>query len=707
MENQMRSFPRFFSRLRHPQQMRAIRFSIAPDRVGRFVRTTITCLGLVPLVAACGSSESVGHSVKCPDQPQRLVLSHVGVVNVREGRLDADQSIVVEGDRITSVQSRETLEVRECDHVLPLEGLFALPGFVDMHVHVPVRLSRKGGDFSTQYDWKLTAEILALLIRNGVTTVRVPGSNTEAVVHLREMIAEERILGPELRVAGRILIASEFDAPWFAPVATPDEIRQEIRWQAAAGVDLIKVYANMSPEQIAVAVEEARRHGLPVIGHLGRTTWTEAAQLGVAGVSHPAPWSVDYLKLPPGDSGPSGLFGRIQWLERVEVDSPIVTAMIEGMSRAGTYVDLTLIAMHTKMFGDDARWTANPLLAHAPSVLVDSWRETTFTSAWTPAMYEQAHRAWPKLEAWTRALHQGGVRLTVGTDTPTPWIIPGSSFHDELELLVGAGIAEADVLRMATLGGAEALGLEDRIGSIETGREADILLLTGNPLEDIRATREIRTLLVNGLVMTPSAISVESILSHPGPPSAAVTPAQRPAARTMSAHSGAGPPSSTLVSHSAASPREPAHSIRISKQAMNSRTREEDVQAIERLHAQDMQASAAQDFVTLRSLMDDHAVVLPPGSRPVRGAVELDRNFQKQAEVPPSIEVLEYRFEWEDLEILGDTAIEWGRIHGSVRPQAGGNAQDVRYNVLRVLRRQSDGTWKVYRSIWNAAPTSE
>lgn len=129
-----------------------------------------------------------------------------------------------------------------------------------------------------------------------------------------------------------------------------------------------------------------------------------------------------------------------------------------------------------------------------------------------------------------------------------------------------------------------------------------------------------------------------------------------------------------------------------------------DLAAIERLHQRDMAASKAQDFAVLRTLMDDDAVVLAPGAKPVRGRAALDSNFARQSGAAPAIEVTDYRFDWNEIEIVGDYAIEWGRIIGAFRPKDGGETTAAVYNVLRVLKRQRGDDWRVYRTIWNEAP---
>jgi uncharacterized protein (TIGR02246 family) len=122
--------------------------------------------------------------------------------------------------------------------------------------------------------------------------------------------------------------------------------------------------------------------------------------------------------------------------------------------------------------------------------------------------------------------------------------------------------------------------------------------------------------------------------------------------------------------------------------------------AIERLHRRDMRASAAGDFAALRALVDDNAVMLPPGGAPQRGAKDFDAAFERMSNSPRTHEVIEYRLEFEEVKIFGNYAVEWGAIRGATRELATGRVNQSEYHVMRVLRRQSNGSWKVYRSIW-------
>ena len=127
-----------------------------------------------------------------------------------------------------------------------------------------------------------------------------------------------------------------------------------------------------------------------------------------------------------------------------------------------------------------------------------------------------------------------------------------------------------------------------------------------------------------------------------------------------------------------------------------------DLDRIDELHRIDMAASKAGDLRTLRTLMSDDAVVLPPGGRMLRGSAALDQSFARMADVPRTTEVLDYRFDWHEVRLCGDYAFEWGYILGAERQLASGEVVSEKYHVMRILQRQPTGEWKVHRTIWNA-----
>ena len=126
-----------------------------------------------------------------------------------------------------------------------------------------------------------------------------------------------------------------------------------------------------------------------------------------------------------------------------------------------------------------------------------------------------------------------------------------------------------------------------------------------------------------------------------------------------------------------------------------------DMEMIDELHRADVRASKARDYQALRSLMSDDAVVLPPGGHMIRGREALDKSFSAMSDAAVSTEVLDYRFDWHEVQVIGDFAFEWGYILGSERNHDTGTTTTEKYHVMRILQRQPNGTWKVHRTIWN------
>ena len=125
-----------------------------------------------------------------------------------------------------------------------------------------------------------------------------------------------------------------------------------------------------------------------------------------------------------------------------------------------------------------------------------------------------------------------------------------------------------------------------------------------------------------------------------------------------------------------------------------------DILAIKELRKRDAEAAKSLDFETLRAIMSDEAVVMPPGEKPIVGKDELDDAYAKMAKVPKTYEILEYTIDFSEPEIVGDYAFEHGEIRGVTKHNEDGRIEHSNYHVLRVLRNEGHGAWKVYRAIW-------
>lgn len=418
----------------------------------------------------------------------------------------AGQSVAIRNGRITRVGPDRDVPVPAGAEVIDGRGRWLLPGLIDMHAHVtlgPVR-GAATGQVTAETDTSVVSWSLRTLLAFGVTTIRDPGATTaEFAVRIRDSVAAGRLVGPRIFTAGEVIDASSFPG-LVRQARTPEEVRAEVRRQAALGVDYLKFYVSLSPEAIRAGIEEAHRLGRKAVAHLLATTWTEAALGGIDGIVHSMPASPRLL--PPErraaflrNIARNGRF-MLQWFEYYDPDAAETEAMLRALVDHRVVHDPTLAVFEAVAWGDSARIVRSPDLAYAPPALRRNWESGEFVLSlgFRPADYDSARLAWPAVLRFVKQLYDRGVFLVAGTDANNPWVPPGPSLHRELELLSAAGIPPLTVLRIATRNAAEALGVLGELGTIEPGKRADLLLLEADPLADIRHTRRITWVMRDG-----------------------------------------------------------------------------------------------------------------------------------------------------------------------------------------------------------------
>lgn len=445
------------------------------------IRSAVLMTMVVTITTACSPEPAlVAESAQAA-----VVFEDVTVVNGADGPTIDHATVVVQDGRLSFVGHAGESSWPGAERV---RGGYLIPGLIDQHAHATIRPMTAPGVVSDRADMTISAEVMALLLRSGITTARNPEAPLSDGIALRDAVTAGRIPGPALQTAGPVISAG----------FTVDTVRTEVRRQAQAGVDWIKLGSAIAPEVLAAAVDEAQAAGVKTVGHLQRTTWTEAARAGIDAITHGAPWSPDYLPAARRPQYVQSMKGRLDWLEWIEIDSPHVQEMIRELRDRRVWLDPTLVAYDTKFRGDDERYRRSPDLSGVPPSILKDWSRWTFTNDWTAADYRRGHGAWPKVLALVNAYWKGGVRLTTGSDFPNPWVVPGAGLHTELELLVTAGIPPLEVLAMATSRGAQALGLGEDVGIIAQGKRANLVWLRANPAVDIRNTRTIRGVLKDG-----------------------------------------------------------------------------------------------------------------------------------------------------------------------------------------------------------------
>jgi imidazolonepropionase-like amidohydrolase len=463
---------------------------IDPGTLPTQLVSSILLLSAVVTFAGCTSTP--------PDETASppLVLRGVTVIDGTGAPPSAGMDVVIDHGRIVSILPAGGRRYGSGATVLDLPGRYLIPGLLDTHAHVTVLrwVPDGSGHRRGVYDREVSERTLRVLLAHGVTTVRNPSAPAEEGVALRDAVAAGEIPGPRILTSGEALMSARL---------SEEEIRAEVRRQARLGVDMIKVYGNLPPHLVRAAIDEAHALGVPVVGHLQRTSWTEALRMGIDAITHGSPWSREYLPESRREEYRESMLGRLDWIEWLDLDGPEIREMIDLLVETRTPVDPTLIAYHTKFFGDDPRYLEHPELELIPEI-VEDWRGGTHTSDWTAGDYARARALWPKLAELVRRYHEAGVLLSAGSDLPNAWVIPGVSLHQELELLVEAGIPADEVLQIATRNAAAALGILDETGTVEPGKRADLVVLNADPIADIRNTRRIELVIQEGRLLRPA-----------------------------------------------------------------------------------------------------------------------------------------------------------------------------------------------------------
>jgi imidazolonepropionase-like amidohydrolase len=368
-------------------------------------------------------------------------------------------------DQYYSVTNNESARV----NILDLTGKYVIPGLFDMHAHV-------AGVRKNSYNQNFSENALELLLDYGVTTIRSPAGPTNQSIALKHNVSEGNIEGPEIFTAGRLLNGPQIAIPFVEKqISTEEQAREEVRRQAAAGVDYVKLYVGLPPNLVQAAIDEAHSLGIGVIGHLYMTTWTDAANLGIDALTHGVP--VNPFLLPSGDKreqfleNGGGPFDHFLWLDLVDLNSTEIEEMVNALVENDIPVDPTLSIYEAMLKGDG--------------------HDDHFSDP-------QNQLRWAKVLKLTKIMYDKGVQILSGTDIPNFGLIPGASLHNELELLVEAGIKPLEVIEIATNNGATALGIDDRVGTIQPEKQADMIVLSANPVENISHSKEIEAVLVDG-----------------------------------------------------------------------------------------------------------------------------------------------------------------------------------------------------------------
>lgn len=399
-----------------------------------------------------------------------LEIRHATVIDPATRSEQADRCIRINGDTITAIgDCATTPDVPALD----ADGRYVIPGLWDMHVHAV-------------WHEDVYPVFFDEFIRFGVVGIRDMGGDLDVLQQARWYLDQPGNLGPCLVAAGPFLDGPQPIIPGLSiALETRADGIDAVKAIATRGVDFVKLYT-LIPEDAALGVmAEARRRGMPVVGHLPASLDLDTAvRRGMSGIEHMA---VEIGGLcDPADAGDS------------------CKAVFDMLRKARVSLTPTLIIRKRRTELDKPGIVEAARVDRMPDVVAQDWsarREHELQSL-DAAQWRDRRAQFRREKALTaRAIREGALVLA-GTDAGDLFVPPGASLHEELALLVEAGMTEMQALRAATSDAAAVLGLADR-GAIRKGARADLLILGSDPLDDIENTRDIDHVIVGGVIVKP------------------------------------------------------------------------------------------------------------------------------------------------------------------------------------------------------------
>jgi imidazolonepropionase-like amidohydrolase len=445
-------------------------------------------------------------------QPQPLVFPHVTVIDATGAPARSDMTVVITGSRISTIGETGKVRVPHDAQVIDATGKFVIPGLWDMHVH-----------------WDLKAS-LPLFIANGVTGMRLMWGMPRHHAWRKEF-EQGTLLGPRLVIASPIVDGPHPIWPGSVAVGTAAEAREAVRALKHDGADFIKIYSRLPREAFFAIVEETAKQGLPFAGHVPQSvSAAEASEAGQHSIEHLTGILVAcstreeelrqasedaWSHLPPDQRLPSPSSTRPRtrmMLESFSVEK--AATLFARLKRNHTWQCPTLTVRRSNAFLDDPNFRRDPRLKYLPVHVKARWDPAADFrfKARTAEDFALARVVYQKQVELVGMMHRAGVEFLAGTDVGNPYCFPGFSLHDELGLLVQAGLTPMEALQSATRNPARFLGKEQELGTVEAGKIADLVLLDANPLQDISNTQRIHAVVVNGRLL--DRVALDALLAQ-------------------------------------------------------------------------------------------------------------------------------------------------------------------------------------------------
>jgi imidazolonepropionase-like amidohydrolase len=449
------------------------------------------------IIAACGG----GGGNDSFDVVQGVVIQNASIVNTRDGSILAATSVVLDGGKITRITPAHA-NVGGTAIAVDGSGKFLIPGLLDMHTHY----------FDNPTDQPQTA---ALLVANGITNIREMRGSSDLVQAAAQQNAA-RAAGtldvPEILVIpGDPIGLTAIAASTSAAAAI-----QEVDKQKAYGAGFIKSFRANRDATLAF-LAEAKSQGMYVAGHLSQSVSAkESVAAGWKAIEHLGAGLTILLDCSANEDSIRAAVvaaGNNNPFYQPILDSysdPKCQALAQTFATSGTWHTPTLLKLRTGLVANDPAYLNDPNLIYVPKATRAAWAGAAqaFTASNDATLMATKLAYFNKEQTLPKLLKQNGVRLMAGSDTSSVpnWVIAGFSLHQEYKMLAAGGLSPLDILQMTTLAGAQFMNRESTMGTVEEGKNADLVLLDANPIADVANLDKISAVFLRGKYLSKTAL---------------------------------------------------------------------------------------------------------------------------------------------------------------------------------------------------------
>jgi imidazolonepropionase-like amidohydrolase len=439
---------------------------------------------LLALVLLAGCSKLL------PPKDRVIALEGATLIDGAGGAPKADALIIIRNGHIETVARVNEVPIPKNAERINLVGKTIIPGLIDAHAHVE--------------RWAV-----GRYVAWGVTTVRDLHGGTDTVLTLKNDLNLGSIFGPRMFSAGAMIDGTPPTYPNATGIITPEQARRAVDQHAVAGVDYLKVYTKITPSLLRPLIDEAVKLRLPVAAHLGKTDALTAARLGVISIEHMSGVVQAATGDPSYATAHTSFFTGWTTEEKgwAGLDSNTVARTARALAQTKVAIVPTLVAHDMLSRLDNPILLMRPGMEDVPEAAqsVRSVPSLLRRTGWRSADFAAFRRSRRRQDQFVREYKRAGGAIAAGSDAANQLLIPGYSLHEEMSLLVNAGLTPLEAITAATRRGAQLLQA-DSLGILAAGKVADLVVLNGNPSGNITATRTIAMVMIRGRMIRPDSL---------------------------------------------------------------------------------------------------------------------------------------------------------------------------------------------------------